>query len=389
MVPDGLVLAVDHSSTTLPQNSEPPDLAVLADAVEPEPVRRVLAVGESAAHESPGVSLPMASPVAVPRPKAALENQAPAVVDLRRVPMPVTATVLDLASPQVGLPAPSPRLAQNFRVQAQALRSVDIPESRLGKTSNGAEVLPTSAGNPVRPNLQPIAAPAIAGLVDYSPAAKRAMRPVPPPKVWFVPPAEPRITLPGPSLPRELNSLAEAGLRPVLESVRAPKRRRSGLGVVWTALAAVVVLAAAALYIVPPMLLTGKTAPIRADVTPESTPEATPGPGRPTPAIGTYPLSKTIEVTGFRFVVDLNGKSEIHYLVVNHSAALFGAVTVYVTLRDAAAKPGQAPIARFSFRAPDMGPYTSREMTSPIERISRPVTLPDWQDLHADVEIAE
>ena len=142
------------------------------------------------------------------------------------------------------------------------------------------------------------------------------------------------------------------------------------------------VLAAAGLYVVPALLIGGKAAPVEAGTSDTGAITAV-------PASGTYPLSKTIEVTGFRFVVDLNGKSEIHYLVVNHSSAQFGAVTVFVTIRDLGAKPGQPPVARFSFRAPDMGPYTSREMMSPIERISRPVALPEWQDLHADVEIAE
>jgi hypothetical protein len=63
-------------------------------------------------------------------------------------------------------------------------------------------------------------------------------------------------------------------------------------------------------------------------------------------------------------------------------------MTVYVTLRAAAAKPGQPPLCRFSFKAPGLGPYESKEMTSPIEKLARSISVPDWQDLRADVQVA-
>ena len=102
-----------------------------------------------------------------------------------------------------------------------------------------------------------------------------------------------------------------------------------------------------------------------------------------------HPLAQYIEVTGFRFIVDLNKKSEIHYLVVNHSAAELADMTVYVTLRTADAKPGQPPVCRFSFRAPTLAPFESKEMTSPIEKLVHPVALPEWQDLRSEVQIAQ
>jgi hypothetical protein len=150
------------------------------------------------------------------------------------------------------------------------------------------------------------------------------------------------------------------------------------------ALVAAVLCLGVLLLIVPPLLLNGKSSAVRAGDSPSDSATA-----NVHPVSNAYALSKTIEVSGFRFVVDLNNKSEIHYLVVNHSPAQFGGVMVFVTLRTADAKPGQPPVAHFSFRAPDLDPYGSREMTSPIQKISRPVTLPDWQDLRAEVEIAE
>jgi hypothetical protein len=114
------------------------------------------------------------------------------------------------------------------------------------------------------------------------------------------------------------------------------------------------------------------------------------GPEVPVAAVTatSHPLAQYIEVTGFRIVVDFNKKSEIHYLVVNHSSADLSDVTVYVTLRTANPKPGQPPLCRFNFRAPSLGPFESKELTSSIEKLNRSVTLPEWQDLRSDVQIA-
>jgi hypothetical protein len=60
---------------------------------------------------------------------------------------------------------------------------------------------------------------------------------------------------------------------------------------------------------------------------------------------------------------------------------------VYVTLRASGAKPGQPPIARLTFRSPALAAFEAKEMFSSIERTIGPLELPDWQDLHADVEV--
>jgi hypothetical protein len=107
------------------------------------------------------------------------------------------------------------------------------------------------------------------------------------------------------------------------------------------------------------------------------------------PAPAVYPLVKNVEVTGFRFLVDNTKKPEIHYLVVNHSNTKLAGMTIFVTLHAGNAKPGQPPLSRFSFPAPNLPPYESKEMSSPIENVTRPVNLPEWQDLRAEVEIGQ
>jgi len=51
------------------------------------------------------------------------------------------------------------------------------------------------------------------------------------------------------------------------------------------------------------------------------------------------------------------------------------------------AKPGQAPLARFTFRSPDLAAFEAKEMASPIERVSGSFNPPDWQDLRAEVDV--
>jgi hypothetical protein len=215
----------------------------------------------------------------------------------------------------------------------------------------------------------------IGWLRPYSPDAFRSMQPAQSHRRPMQPDTAPRITLPGPTLPSELLSLSQAGL----SAIPGFPRRKPPAGfpswVISGTVMAVLLLGgiAAASYVLP-----GNPPNPAANSEPPS---------------GTmpsnYPLAKYVEVTGFRFVMDLNRRSEIHYLVVNHSAAPLTGVTVVVTLRAARSKPGAPPLARFSFQAPELQPFESREMTSAIEKLTRPVELPEWQDLRAEVDIGQ
>ena len=79
-------------------------------------------------------------------------------------------------------------------------------------------------------------------------------------------------------------------------------------------------------------------------------------------------------------------KSEIQYLVINHSDADISDVNAFVTLHGA--KAGQPAVCRFSFKLGSIGPFESKEMSSQIEK-TRSLVLPDWQDLRADVQITQ
>jgi hypothetical protein len=243
---------------------------------------------------------------------------------------------------------------------------------------SGIPVVPGPVQLPNRPDRA--AEPALAPLQDYYKAADRQMRPASYASKTVVGAAAPKVTLPGPALPRELMSLQAAGLVPIRRGGRrtdAPPNRYGWttrlivLGILLTA-------GAAATYRVMP----GPSASVPAMPAPE--------PGSDQPAASrtdnSSSLARFVEVTGVRFL-EVNKKPQIRYLVVNHSNAPLNSVTIYVTLRASNWKPGQPPLSRFTFRSPDLAAYEAKEMASPIERVIGPLELPVWQDLHADVEV--
>ena len=219
----------------------------------------------------------------------------------------------------------------------------------------------------------------LAPLQDYSAAATRAMRPAAPPVKILTQDSGPRMTLPGPALPVQLN--VRENLRVATAPGERPRKQRRALpGWVISFLVMALLLAAGVgmvFYLLPASHTTADAKTVAPE--PVTAPAVEPS----------HPLAQSIEVTGFRFVMDVNKKPEIHYLVVNHSAAELSDMNVFVTVRMANAKAGQPPLFRFSFRSTGLAPFDSKEMTSAIEKLPRPVTLPDWHDLRAEVQIAQ
>jgi hypothetical protein len=220
----------------------------------------------------------------------------------------------------------------------------------------------------------------LAPLQDYSAAATLAMHPAAPSSKIFSPDSGPRITLPGPTLPPDLAHFQDANLVTVIgDGKRTGKFRVPGWAVSFLVMLGLLVIGVAIVFWAMPVTHSN------AETQPPAVDEA--NVTAPQPAA--HPLAQYIEVTGFRIVVDFNKKSEIHYLIVNHSGAELSDVTIYVTLRDASAKAGQPPLCRFSFRAPALGAFESKEMTSSIDKLSRSVTLPEWPDLRSEVQIGQ
>jgi len=229
----------------------------------------------------------------------------------------------------------------------------------------------------------------LAPLQDYSAATAHSMQPVPLAAKILTPDSGPRMTLPGPTLPPELARFQNANLVTVIgDTTRTGKFRLPGWAVSFLVMLALLVIGVGVVfYFLPVAHSSAENQAPAVEGHGNASQPASPPPVPAQPAV--HPLAQFVEVTGFRIVVDFNKKSEIHYLVVNHSGSDLSDVTVYVTLRTANAKPGQPPLCRFSFRAPSLGPFESKEMTSSIEKLSRSITLPEWQDLRPEVQIAQ
>jgi len=300
----------------------------------------------------------------------------PALVDVVAEPAAVAAPSFPVAEPVLTLPV----LAM---APLTPVLEIEAPQAAVALLAppEEAQPAPEPPPPPAEPPVPEMSVPgpllALAPLHSYSPRTARAIQPAPPKPRILMPDSGPRITLPGPALPPELLSLKDAGVVTVLGD--PPSRRKPGVPG-WLV----------SLFVTVVLLVSGLAALF--SLLPHSTADAKPAPSDPQGApalIGSHPLAKYVEVTGFRIVVDFNKKSEIHYIVVNHSGADLSDVNVFVTLRSVSAQPGQPPIGRFSFKSPDLGPFESRELTSSIEKLTRSTTLPEWQDLRAEVQIAQ
>ncbi len=253
--------------------------------------------------------------------------------------------------------------AESPRSAGKVVMAIPRPANGMARPL-GALLLPApwESSRPAPPGTpQRGPAPALAPLTRYNPLEGRPLRPAPP------------------ALIQPLIQFQDQALNPIPAAAGQIKQRLRMPRWLTTAMMIGTMMAAGvnsvSLFLARP---SGETMPTVAAAAPVAA----------APAVNAAsPLSKAIEVTGFRIQMDPEQKAQIQYLVVNHTANAISGVTVYVTLRAASAPAGQAPIAKFQFAAPNLAAYQSKEMASAIERVARPIAPPDWQELRADVEI--
>ena len=125
------------------------------------------------------------------------------------------------------------------------------------------------------------------------------------------------------------------------------------------------------------------SAPDAKQLKPSGPPEP---PGAATP-VGKHPLTKYVELVGFRLTESAAGKLSIKFAVVNHSEADIGDLAVKVKLTTTAAKPGDEPVAQFEAKVPSLGPQEIQDVSASATTKLRIYELPDWQFLKAEFEI--
>ncbi len=104
------------------------------------------------------------------------------------------------------------------------------------------------------------------------------------------------------------------------------------------------------------------------------------------PNAKTSPYQKYVEVSGVRFLENAKKKTEVRFIVTNHSNAdligLGGNVTVWGRTRNSE----EDAAGSFTFSS-DLKGYESKELTAPFNTKLKVYELPDWQNVSADVQI--
>jgi hypothetical protein len=99
------------------------------------------------------------------------------------------------------------------------------------------------------------------------------------------------------------------------------------------------------------------------------------------------PLFKQVEIVGLRLTQNKAGKTEVRFLVVNHSGGELQDFAAKVNLEARVGKKGDEPIGSFSFKAPSIGAYESKEMTALVNTKLKVYELPDWQNLQPQLSL--
>jgi hypothetical protein len=95
-----------------------------------------------------------------------------------------------------------------------------------------------------------------------------------------------------------------------------------------------------------------------------------------------HPLAKYIEVTGLRIVESGRGQVKIAFVAVNHSPADLPELNAQLTLSGA-----DKPLFDFPVRIPSMGPYESKDISTPVKTRLKAYELPDWQKVKSSLRI--
>jgi hypothetical protein len=105
------------------------------------------------------------------------------------------------------------------------------------------------------------------------------------------------------------------------------------------------------------------------------------------PVFEQHPFARFVEVTGLRVVADLNHRSQVQYIVVNHSATQLSAMSIRIAVRSSADPTGSAPLFTVSTVIPSLGPHQSKEIRTDLDSQLRTSSIPDWEYLRTDVHI--
>jgi hypothetical protein len=187
-----------------------------------------------------------------------------------------------------------------------------------------------------------------------------------------------KLPLAGPCLPPELRNFLEP-----LPNEHARSKKGIGLPAWITSL----VIATSLFLVVAVMLQHLSTTRGEAKAAVASTPSQVTASAPAAPAFEQHPFARFVEVTGLRVVADLNHRSQVQYIVVNHSATQLSSMSIRIAVRSSADPAGSAPLFTVSTVIPSLGPHQSKEIRTDLDSQLRSSSIPDWEYLRTDVQI--
>jgi hypothetical protein len=272
-------------------------------------------------------------------------------------------------------------ISKALELQANAI----LDEIQLGLDAEASKIRGIVATFAERPKLALLAEPRAIVAAPAPPDLHwmKMPRPVLPPgkpsdRKCDSPTAPPqKIPLAGPCLPPQLRNFLEA--QPTEHS-----RARKGIGLPAWVTSLVI---ATSLFLVIAVMLqyleTNRQA--RAAVAPAPSQAAAAVPSAP--AFEQHPFARFVEVTGLRVVADLNHRSQVQYIVVNHSASQLTGMTIRIAVRSSLDRAGASPLFTVSAVVPSLGPHQSKEIRTDLDSELRSSAIPDWEYLRTDVQI--
>jgi hypothetical protein len=272
-------------------------------------------------------------------------------------------------------------LSEAFKLQAESL----LDEIKSGLDAVETKIQAIVAAFQIQPKLALLAAPS-AIVIAPAPPDLQWMK-TPRPKLAAHKPTDrkcdtaiappQKLPLAGPCLTPELQNYIEA---PAAERVRA----RNGIGLpAWIVSLVIATSLFLAIGVALQYLSTNREA--KAAVVPTPAPAAASAPVAP--AFEQHPFARFIEVTGLRVVADTNHRSQVQYIVVNHSATPLSGMTIQIAVRSSVDPASSKPLFTVSAVVPSLGPHQSKEIRTDLDSELRNSAIPDWEYLRTEVHI--
>lgn len=117
---------------------------------------------------------------------------------------------------------------------------------------------------------------------------------------------------------------------------------------------------------------------------------------KPSPSVGqaaantttaTTPFTKDVEVSGLRIGVDVLHRSQLQYVVVNHSGVQLSGLVLHIKVTSTA-PANKGVLFQVSAVVPSLGPNESKEIRTDIEGQLQSKPIPDWQYLKTEVQVS-